>query len=350
MAGDPAAALLVGNKQFYCSDYMTHHRPGWFASVKMFSTRMINAELVNSEGKKSAHLSDGANLLYLDGDEYLDIFPVWDWTKIPGTTAIQGTLDIDNAKSIGIKAATSFVGGVSDGTCGLAATQIARGKLAAWKSFVFFDDSYLCLGAGITCDDDHDVVTSVNQCLLQGKVTEGANWLHHANVGYVFPTRSNVKFTAGPQEGRWSDIGAGSSDLVKRNVFNCWIEHGAHPSDATYSYEVFPRTTPEQTADRAAKTQATVVANSADMQAVYHERLKLLAVAFWKAGKVRDIEVDQPCLLLVRKDAGKTFVTVSNPENRALTVRVRVAGRETVVELPGGNAAGSSVTRELVDQ
>src|SRR5262249_30094728 len=80
---------LVGNRMYWCSDYMAHHRPGWFASIKMFSTRIQNAELVNDEGKKSHHLSDGAMLLYLTGNEYTDIFPVWDWCKIPGTTAEQ---------------------------------------------------------------------------------------------------------------------------------------------------------------------------------------------------------------------------------------------------------------------
>lgn len=42
----------------------------------MFSTRTRNSECVNLEGKKSVHLADGANYLYLEGDEYFDIFPV----------------------------------------------------------------------------------------------------------------------------------------------------------------------------------------------------------------------------------------------------------------------------------
>src|SRR6185436_6967238 len=78
------AEPLVGNRNFPRSDYMVHQQPGWFASAKMLSTRMLNAELVNDEGKRSQHLSDGANFLYLNGDEYLDVFPVWDGNKVPG--------------------------------------------------------------------------------------------------------------------------------------------------------------------------------------------------------------------------------------------------------------------------
>src|SRR5947208_3528799 len=109
--GGQDAPPLVGNKHFWCSDYITHHRPGWFTSVKMFSTRMFNAELVNNEGMRSQHLSDGANFIYLTGDEYLDIFPVWDWNKIPGTTVEQAPPSRDELK---VKGKTSFVGGVSD--------------------------------------------------------------------------------------------------------------------------------------------------------------------------------------------------------------------------------------------
>jgi chondroitin AC lyase len=311
----------------------------------MLSERMINAELVNDEGTRSQHLSDGANLLYLDGDEYFDIFPVWDWEKIPGTTVEQtGTFE---RSEIRVKGRTNFVGGVSDGTFGLCAMDLSRGKLAARKAWAFFDDSYVALGAGIACDSDNPVLTSVNQCLRHGDVSEGARWLHHHNVGYVFADRSNVKFTAGPQEGRWSDIGTGSSDLVRREVFNCWIDHGVRPAGASYAYEVAPGATPAQTADRAAKSPARVIANTSDIQAVAHERLNVLAAAFYKPGKLaardRAIEVDRPCLLLVEG----TKLAVSDPRNQPGIVRITLNGKAIDVKLPDGDAAGSSAVTDV---
>ena len=38
---------FVGNKQFWCSDFMAQRRAGYYTSVKMMSTRIRNAELVN---------------------------------------------------------------------------------------------------------------------------------------------------------------------------------------------------------------------------------------------------------------------------------------------------------------
>jgi len=89
---------LIGNKSFWSSDYMAQRRPGYFTSVKMLSERMQDGEMVNTEGRKSVHLSDGVNLLYVTGSEYQDIFPAWDWNKLPGTTAVQGGLDLGDPR------------------------------------------------------------------------------------------------------------------------------------------------------------------------------------------------------------------------------------------------------------
>ncbi|MGA8182514.1 MAG: polysaccharide lyase family 8 super-sandwich domain-containing protein, partial [Terriglobia bacterium] len=232
------APALNGNKQFWCSDFMAHRREGFYTSVKMLSNRMLNGEEVNHEGRKSQHLSDGVNLLYLAGDEYKDIFPVWDWTKLPGITAIQGTLDICGDNPIHARGTTAFAGGVSDGKYGMAAMDLARGNLAAKKAWFFFDDGYLCLGAGIRLADDteHIVATDVNQTLLagdvltsqsQGPIAEGSHsydagkiaWVYHNGVGYIPGPDCRISLTNGPQKGAWSEIGTGSSEVITLPVF-----------------------------------------------------------------------------------------------------------------------------------
>jgi chondroitin AC lyase len=84
--GRRSVHTFVGNKQFWCSDFMVHRRTTFYTSVKMHSDRMLNGEFINQERKRSQHLSDGVNFLYQSGQEYQNIFPVWDWTKLPGTT------------------------------------------------------------------------------------------------------------------------------------------------------------------------------------------------------------------------------------------------------------------------
>lgn len=59
------------------------------ASVKMASDRVVGVEMMNGDNMKGFYMADGATYIYQDGDEYLDIFPLWDWRKLPGVTAFQ---------------------------------------------------------------------------------------------------------------------------------------------------------------------------------------------------------------------------------------------------------------------
>jgi chondroitin AC lyase len=376
LKGEPGTPEFAGNKMFWCSDFMTHRRAGYYTSVRMLSTRMLNSELVNSEGRKSVHMSDGTNYLYLTGDEYKDIFAVWDWTKIPGTTAIQGTLDTGEKNAINLRGTTTFDGGVSDGTYGMAAMDLSRGKLVAKKAWFFFDSSYVALGAGITLADDkeHAVATDVNQPLLVGDVltSEGKGpvatgvqkidtahrvWVYHNHVGYIFAPHTKIDLSAGPQMGAWSDIGTGPSAPVTEQVFDLWIDHGLAPQGASYEYTVVPGVTAAELAKLAANSDVDVLANSASTQAVYNKSLKLAEIAFRAAGApnalmsldtpLGKVEVDHSCLLLVRQVGRGWKVTASNPENQALTLHVTVKGKSAAIELPGGNLAGSSVSVEV---
>ncbi len=143
----------VGNRHFWKSDTMVQRRDGYYASVRMLSTRMKSGECTRGEGLKSHHLADGVMFLYRDGKEYANIFPVWDWRRLPGITCIhangpmippdvleppanpnQAESDayaIRLDKAVSSRGTREFVGGVSDGACGLAAMDFARGPLAA---------------------------------------------------------------------------------------------------------------------------------------------------------------------------------------------------------------------------
>jgi chondroitin AC lyase len=326
----------VGNRMFWCSDYMAHHRPGWFASIKMFSTRMLNSELVNNEGKKSHHLTDGAMLLYRRGTEYTDIFPVWDWCRIPGTTAEQ----VDNLEKWEkggnhVKGETDFVGGVSDGVVGIAAMDLQRGKLSAKKMYVCLEDGVMCLGAGINCDSDNDVVTEVNQCHLLGEVkkVEDLSAVSHDGVTYIFPDRQNVKLSTGVQRGRWSDLGTGSDREEGMPVFNLAIDHGKHVKDGTYIYFAG--------IGKAKTMPAQVMSNTPAVQMVKDDAQT--AAVFWQAGKAGNIAVDQPCAVLVR--AGQ--LNVSDPTERLDVVNVRVDDVPYRIELPKGDRAGATVSVKL---
>jgi len=363
VAGEPAGKPVIGNRHFYRSDYMAHRRANWFASIRMYSDRLLNTDgFINGENKKSHHLADGATMLYVSGDEYRDIFPVWDWLRIPGTTVEQNTPLVP--RQVSHRGATAFVGGVSDGSFGLAAMHLKTGQLEARKAWFCFDEGMLCLGSGITCASENPVYTSINQSWLSGPVKTSQNaepmrpgardiklaWAWHDAVGYVFPGSPLVHVANQPQTGAWSDIGVGSGQQISRGVFSLWIDHGRKPAAASYAYLIVPAADEKTTAALAKALPAEVLSNTPGLQAAIHKRTGVIAAAFFRPGKLlaagRTISVDQPCLLLA-SESGKTLrIPVSNPEGKAVVVNVDIDGARLTFDLPGGVDGGKSVIKE----
>jgi chondroitin AC lyase len=345
----------IGNRQYWLSDYMAHRRANYFASVRMYSTRTLDTDgLTNGENRKTHHIADGATCLMVNGDEYFNIFPVWDWLKIPGTTVEQNTpLE---PKLVSHKGKSGFVGEVSDGTYGCAAMDLVTGPLQASKAWFCFDDEIVCLGAGISCKTANPVFTTVNQCLLHGPANEGSankmKWVWHDSIGYILPAVTIVHLTSATQTGRWSDIGTGSDEPVSEKVFSLCIDHGSTPGDAKYEYVVLPGADQNQTIAESQNLPVKVIENSTALQAVEQSQLKQVEAVFHQAGKLHtnglDVAVDQPCLAMLKREGDHLQVSVSNPLNAAMTVNMIINGQATAVELPSGLMAGSSVVRNIL--
>ena len=292
---------------------------------------------------------------------------MWDWNKIPGTTAeVFSDLPKEDPKGIGLIGGSDFVGGVSDGTNGLCAMNLIREKLAAKKSWFFFDHIYLCLGAGIGADSDRDVITTINQCHLVGDVAcnrqpaslptgqhdlSGVRWIDHNHIGYVFPKEQKVALSNGDQSGRWSDFGTGSNALASQPVFSLWIDHGPGCKDASYEYFVLPAATASATANWAQSPDIDILSNTPAVQAAFDHKSKNVEIAFWNAGEMDSplgkISVDQPCLVMVQAKEQGIAITASNPKNQPLDVTVKVGDKSIKLSLPDGLQAGSSVTQRL---
>jgi chondroitin AC lyase len=366
-----SAPPLVGNRHFWRSDFMTHHRPPYYASARIHSRRLANTDgPANSEGLLSHHLADGCFVLMQHGNEYRDIYGVWDWQRIPGTTIEQLPQLTGSPRRMGT---TTFVGGVSDGTCGLAACDFQRGGLKARKSWFFFDREIVCLGAGIECTSPFPVVTTLNQCALSGKVAvsqhgvlrelaPGEHKLHefdflwHDRVAYAGLEATSLSVANRARSGSWHAANRRYEDRREtRDIFLACIDHGVQPGDAHYAYAVLPGLDAGEVARHLAQNRIRVLANTQERQAVEHHELGLTAIAFYEPGTLTipaswEITVDQPCLLLVRTSGDDVRLTASQPGGSAERLRVELRHRSDpsrhhrfLVDLPRGLEAGRSV-------
>ncbi len=337
------------SKFFWLSEYYSHQRPGFFSSVRMHSNRTSNIEYpYNGEGLLNHHLGDGANYVYTRGTEYSGVFPVWDWQKIPGTTALQMP-KLDTGKNVQKKGITNWAGGVTDGRYGAAVMDFVspHDGTRAKKAWFFFDDQYVCLGNSIRSDSNYEVVTTLNQCLLNGpalvdkgqkpeEVSRGSsfqepvNWVWHDEIAYYFPEKTTVHLSTADQPGSWSLINhqiSISSEKIAKPVFKLWIDHGKQPAGASYAYIVLPGVQPQQVAGRIAAADVAILENSPSIQAVAAKNPSFVQAFFYKAGELKlgelSITARSPVAIMIQLIKGKVkALSVADPGRKLEEVQI----------------------------
>ena len=342
---------LSGTRFFWHSEYFSHQRPSYFASVRMHSSRNNTMEQPhNEEGLKMHHFGDGSNFISLTGQEYYNIYPVWDWQKIPGTTIVQKP-ELPHWKEIAKKGLTDFVGGVSDGAYGAVAFDFksAHDPLKARKAWFFFDKEYISLGVGIQSDSPFPVNTTLNQCLLNTEVEinkngkaerlpqgehqlDAVSWVWHNKVAYLFPSPTSVHLKNATATGNWRKINHqawATTEKIEKEVFSLWLDHGIQPDNASYAYFVIPNIEPSEIPDYRKKAEVKVLANSTELQAVYHTGLNRSQIVFYKAGEITIndlvIKVKQPCMVMVKTDGESVeSIAVSDPSQKLAALELEI--------------------------
>jgi chondroitin AC lyase len=365
LRGTGTAWTILGNKQFYSSDFMVDQTKDVYFSVKMNSSRTVGIETINGENLKGYWLPFGLTYIAPTGKEYDGIFPVWDWAHLPGVTSPAVVYQIKN----NFKQPNSFVGGVSDGTHGACAMKLdieSPGEsLHAQKAWFFFDHEIVALGSGISSTLGDPVDTTLNQTLLKGPVVvdgkkidegehelKGVSWVLHAGIGYLFPAKTDVVVHNATQTGSWQSISSSESpDPVSEKVFSLWVNHGVKPADGTYAYIVVPGMDQAKLAKVAEKIPVQILANTTDQQAARNDSLAISQVIFYHPGQITlrpglTLQVDQPCLVQVTESKGSAKVVLASPASGG-QVNVTLGGKQATFDLPVGPSAGSSQIKDI---
>lgn len=368
---------LSGNRHFWRSDIQVQRNPDYYFSVKMCSERVIGAESCNSENVQGYYMGDGATFLYQNGSEYENIFPFWDWKKIPGTTTQQDDEPLPVLTASGYRIESSFVGGVSDGVNGIAVLDYNRNGLRAKKSWFMFGDMIVCLGSGISAEQELPVTTSVNQAFTRGDAlikmrkkpafiagdAEYLNdpaWILHDQTGYFFPGGGHLQLYTRPEEGSWYRLVLRYPDeKLQADIFKLYFDHGMQPKHAAYSYVLVPG------ADKALMAQLEKefpfqLVNEKDRQEV---RLgeEMAGMVFYEAGASSSVlpglTVDQPCVVMLKRSGTQLALSVADPTQQLKEIKMKLKGTfkgqnvtvaqgftELTIALPQAAEAGKSVT------
>ena len=337
----PWDGVRTTHQHYFLSDYTTHVRQKFSASVRLVSNRTCRNENGNGENIFTYFLSDGATCITTNGDEYADLMPLWDWNVIPGTTApLMESIPITG--QWGVRGTTDLAGGVSDTQYGCTAYKyydtFSGVDTGASKGWFFFDDEIICLGAGIK--SSHEVKTCINQSWGGQEVTvskglnilsygatremmplEERDWILHNDIGYYFPQKQIVEFSNTVKTGRWHDIAVSQrEDELTGKVFTLTIPHTnmVHSEQGdSYSYVIIPGTDASGMTEYVKNCKIEILANTDTVQSVKHRVLNIIQAIFFEEGTLRigekSIYVNHPCCLLMRTTNGQTTVSVADP-------------------------------------
>lgn len=346
---------LIGHKAYWRSAFSLHRTRDWYASIRMSSTHVIGTETSNYENTQGRLWGDGTLLIYVSGNEYEDIAPLWNWRRLPGITADQKIIEVYPTSFNTDYGRSAFAGGLSDGSSGVAAMKLMREAIHAQKAWFFEEDAIICVGSDIRGYSHGDVYTSIEQCHLQGATHSqlarldtgeyefpSQSWVHNGNVGYLF--EQDVTGNISEVHGNWLDVYPKFSDRpVSGKVFSLWVNHGKSPEYAHYAYRIYPDVSADKLVQRIEKDRIRILENSENIAAIETES-GIKAVVF-RAGLIQDSRGNQlgsnkPCLLI----ADKGRLLVCDPSRNHRQIDISFNGSIHRINLPRGKSAGKPVS------
>ena len=364
----PASNVLTGHKHFWQSDYTIYRRPSWMASIKMASDRIVGVEMMNGDNMKGYYMADGATYIYKDGKEYLDIFPLWDWRKLPGVTAFEDDAPMPLIKSYQPRNKGTFVGAVSDEKQGMTVMELNRAGVKAHKAWICADDFVLCLGAGIQADSNLVVTTSIEQCHKKGELlswkkgqwntvnakqaaTTGEHRFFHNNTGYiVWGSENEVVAETAERTGSWNDVmQMYRPEEIHGEVSTLYLKHGVSPKQATYQYLILPAADKKNVA-AFDLSDIRILRNDTVAQAVYAEKKATCWVAAYQPVQLRvatglALTIQTPGVYMIRKSGdGQYMISCTSPTQREDVAELELNHNQIRISLPQGNGKGKTAS------
>jgi chondroitin AC lyase len=150
---------------------------------------------------------------------------------------------------------------------------------------------------------------------------------------------------------------------MEADLFKLWFDHGKNPQGSSYEYMLVPGTDKEQL-ENLEKDFPFEIRNEKNIQAVLMKDKTLTGIVFYLAGKFDGeygLEVDKPCILMLRKKPEGLQVSIADPTQQEKEIQITLRGEFThdharveagntilTVPLPQEEEAGKTIILDLI--
>ena len=247
-------------KYFNKAAMLCHHFDGIYVGAKFMNNRIYGAEICNGEGELCYNMSYGTHTCIMrNGNEYCNINPVWDYSRIPGTTSRIETDEqlLSHRKWWERPLPNDHAGGKQNGCRAVIYELAEHGDIKTLAADFAFEHGFVCLGTEI---QGENVNTTVDQCLLQGDVITENNCIIHNGIRYSPLDNTQIDTVIQTQQGSWHRNSIALSDEpIRMDVLTLSINHSENDR-CRYAYMI-------SSADKEAPN-VEVIRNDGDVQAI----------------------------------------------------------------------------------
>ena len=236
-------------KYFDQAFMLCHHFNGIYVGAKFLNDRIWGAEICNREGELCYNLSYGTQTCIMkNGGEYFNINPIWDYSRIPGTTALIETDKQLLARKDWTKCPlpNQCFGGKQQGSRAVIYELAEHDGIKMLVADFAFEDGFVCLGVETERQgvERTEFVSTVDQCLVQGDTIVESDSILHNGIRYTALQDTYIKSAIETKQGSWRRNNAAlSEETVSAEVLTLSIEHSGK-SQCEYAYMISSADTP----------------------------------------------------------------------------------------------------------
>lgn len=225
---DTAKFLVVNNKDFYFSfrggaDYLAY------------------SEIINDENVLGYNSSfPGVTTIMSRGDEYNNIAPVYDYSFVPGTTAVKETdEELMAHEDFTYRYLPGIYGGKISGNAAVSLAKTTHEGINMTVSCFASGDAVLLMGAGMKDSQGRKMNTTLDQCFYAGSFKKYGNTVIHNGIKYTVLEGGALSAGSEHRNGDWHRNNLPyASTPAEGDIFTVSIEN-----TGSYAYTVMGENT-----------------------------------------------------------------------------------------------------------